>query len=171
MEGPTVRVIADKMAKFGGKKVINASGNSKIEKECMEGRIITKDDVDKLYLEEFDITSCRWNHNKVIGVALQERQKPICDVLLDQGMFAGVANIIKNEGLFRGQIHPLRMVKGIPHEEFRRLVLKTREYSPLFYGVLKKGGKLNSHLRIYRKRQCPLCQGKVVVKKTGESKE
>lgn len=58
-------------------------------------RIISNDDVDKSYPEAFDITSSRWNHNKVIGVSLQERQKPICGVLLDQAIFAGVGNIIK----------------------------------------------------------------------------
>lgn len=42
MEGPAIRVIADRIAKFKGTEVFNASGNTKIEKKRIERRIIQK---------------------------------------------------------------------------------------------------------------------------------
>ena len=38
----------------------------------------------------------------------------VCDILLDQNIFTGVGNIIKNEVLFRIRLHPETKIKNIP---------------------------------------------------------
>jgi len=131
-------------------------------------RITTNDDVDKLYPEELDIMSPHWNPAKALGLTSQVQEQMVCDVLLDQNIFAGVGNIIKNEALFLARIHPSSRVGRVPEAELKRVVSETREFSLLFYEVVKQGDRLTPHLRIYRKRQCPLCERKVAMKKTGE---
>jgi len=229
MEGPPVRLIAQKLATFKNKRVLKASGNAKIEKEQTQGRviedifprgknlfiqfpdfslkihflmfgsyringdkhgasprlslicsdgtvnfynssvkIITNDDVEKLYPEELDIISPHWNPAKALHLTSQVQEQMVCDVLLDQNIFAGVGNIIKNEALFMAQIHPLSRVERIPEAQLQRLVSETRVFSLLFYDVVKQGDRLTPYLRIYRRRQCPLCESKVAMKKTGE---
>jgi endonuclease-8 len=39
--------------------------------------------------------------------------RPLCDVLLDQGVLAGIGNVYKSELLFLAQLHPLRLAESI----------------------------------------------------------
>ena len=43
----------------------------------------------------------------------------VCDALLDQNVFAGVGNIIKNEVLFRIRLHPLSTIGALPPRKLR----------------------------------------------------
>ena len=47
------------------------------------------------------------------------RETLVCDALLDQNVFAGVGNIIKNEVLFRIRVHPLSTVGALPAAKLR----------------------------------------------------
>ncbi|HRO68823.1 MAG TPA: hypothetical protein PK951_00545 [Chitinophagaceae bacterium] len=38
----------------------------------------------------------------------------VCDALLDQEIFSGVGNIIKNEVLYRIRVHPESLIGDIP---------------------------------------------------------
>jgi endonuclease-8 len=131
-------------------------------------KILNNDYLDQLYDEEIDITSENWNFDKVLKLSMEMKDELICDVLLDQSVFAGVGNIIKNEALFMANLHPLSVVGKIPEEKLREAIVKTRQFSMLFYRVRKKGRVLNPHLRIYRKRKCDKCKGKVENKRTGK---
>ena len=46
----------------------------------------------------------------------------VCDALLDQDVFAGVGNIIKNEVLFRIRVHPVSTVGALAARKLRELV-------------------------------------------------
>lgn len=131
-------------------------------------KIISNNDVEELYNEEVDITSDDWNPEKVLNLA--SKKKVICDVLLDQNIFAGVGNIIKNEALFMAKIHPLSIVGNIPEQKLKELVLKTREFSMLFYEAIKKGKKFGSYFNIYGKEQCSNNKDKVIRQTTGKRK-
>jgi len=133
-------------------------------------KILNNDDVDQLYDEEIDITSENWNFDKVLKLSMEMKDEVICDVLLDQSVFAGVGNIIKNEALFMAKLHPSSVVGKIPEEKLREVSVKTRQFSMLFYRVRKIGRVLNPYLRIYRKRKCYQCKGKVESKRTGKRK-
>ncbi|HEX7890815.1 MAG TPA: DNA-formamidopyrimidine glycosylase family protein [Ramlibacter sp.] len=80
----------------------------------------------------------------------------VCDALLDQDLFAGVGNIIKNEVLFRIRVHPLSKVGALPAPRLRELVEQARQYSFDFYGW-KKQFVLKKHWLVHTKRTCPRC--------------
>jgi endonuclease-8 len=53
----------------------------------------------------------------------------ICDVLLEQDIFAGVGNIIKNEVLYRVRVHPESLVGNIPPAKITSIIKEARQYS------------------------------------------
>ena len=53
--------------------------------------------------------------------------KPVCEVLLNQRLVAGVGNIYKAESLFHAKIHPLRIVKTLSNNEKEKLGLSIGE--------------------------------------------
>ena len=80
-----------------------------------------------------------------------------CDALLDQDIFAGVGNIIKNEVLFRIRVHPLSTVGALPAPKLREFVDQARQYSFDFY-EWKKQYVLKKHWLAHTRRTCPRCQ-------------
>jgi endonuclease-8 len=229
MEGPSVRVIAEKLAGFVGKTVTAATGNARIEKEIFQGkeikaifsrgknlvitfpefalklhflmygsyrineeraerqprlalrfdgdemlnfyncsvRILSTEEREELNDEAFDILSGNWKLERVLEQVSKMQGELICDLLLDQQVFAGVGNIIKNEALFMAKLHPLSAVENIPEEKLRGVILSARAFSERFYDVRKRDDKLTIHVQIYRKKHCPVCNEKVIMKRTG----
>ena len=80
----------------------------------------------------------------------------VCDALLDQDLFAGVGNIIKNEVLFRIRVHPLSTVGALPAAKLRELVDQARQYSFDFF-EWKKRYVLKQHWLAHTRRICPRC--------------
>lgn len=78
----------------------------------------------------------------------------ICDALLDQEIFAGVGNIIKNEVLFRTRVHPLTHVGALPAARLREVVDQARVYSFEFL-EWKKAFTLRQHWLAHNKKMCP----------------
>ena len=76
--------------------------------------------------------------------------------VVDQDLFAGVGNIIKNEVLFRISVHPLSTVGALPPAKLRELVEQARVYSFEFY-EWKKQFVLKKHWLAHTKRTCPRC--------------
>ena len=60
-----------------------------------------------------------------------------CDALLDQDIFSGVGNIIKNEVLFRIRVHPASTVGALPPAKLRALVEEARAVQLRFPGLEK----------------------------------
>ncbi|SHH71047.1 DNA-formamidopyrimidine glycosylase family protein [Massilia sp. CF038] len=79
-----------------------------------------------------------------------------CDALLDQDIFAGVGNIIKNEVLFRIRLHPLARIGDLPAPKLRQLVEQARQYSFDFL-EWKKQFVLKQHWLAHTKSTCPRC--------------
>ena len=80
----------------------------------------------------------------------------VCDALLDQNVFAGVGNIIKNEVLFRIRVHPLSKVGAIPPRKLGELIKQARQYSFEFL-EWKKAFVLRKHWLAHNKGVCPRC--------------
>jgi endonuclease VIII len=81
----------------------------------------------------------------------------VCDALLDQNVFAGVGNIMKNEVLFRIGVHPLSRVGALPAGKLRALVAQARQYSFEFL-EWKKAFVLRKHWLVHTKKMCPRCE-------------
>jgi endonuclease-8 len=84
----------------------------------------------------------------------------ICDALLDQNVFSGVGNIIKNEVLFRVRVHPCSRVGALPPAKLRAVVEQARNYSFEFL-EWKRQFVLRKHWLVHNKGTCPSCHGKL----------
>ena len=54
-----------------------------------------------------DLMSQEWEEDHVVGLMLRQKNTALCDLFLDQTVFAGCGNIVKNEVLFNIRRHPL----------------------------------------------------------------
>jgi endonuclease-8 len=113
-------------------------------------------DVNADYDWSADIMADEWDAAAALKkIKLMGAQK-VCDVLLDQEVFSGSGNIIKNEVLFRVAVHPESLIGSMPLKKLKELVKETRNYSFDFYNW-KKEGTLKKHWLIYKKATCPRC--------------
>ena len=115
---------------------------------------------------EVDLMSKHWNSKHVLKLMQKKQNSYLCDLFLDQTVFAGSGNIIKNEVLFNLRCHPLTKLSEIPHKDWPKLVRAVHEYSWNFY-EWKKKFELRRHWQVYRKFKCPLCQGKLIRENNG----
>jgi hypothetical protein len=95
--------------------------------------------------------------------------KFICDALLEQDIFAGVGNIIKNEILYRVRLHPESIVRKIPTAIINKLIDQTRIYSFQFLDWKRKF-ELKKHWLAHTKKICLRCNLNIIRKQTGLKK-
>ena len=227
-EGPSIVILREAAAKFRGKTVRRALGNSTLDLTRMEGRrVVALRSWGKHFLVEFSGFSLRV-HMLMFGSYRIDERKPspprvslqfdngelniyasslkyiegrldetydwrtdvmndawdprlarrrlkqqpdtlICDALLDQELFAGVGNIIKNEVLFRQRVHPESTVGALPPRVLGRVIADARAYSFLFL-EWKRAFELKKHWQIHTKRICPTCGGPVSKTYPGKSR-
>jgi endonuclease-8 len=113
-------------------------------------------DLDATYDWRGDVMSELWEPRLALKKLRAAPDTLVCDALLDQDIFAGVGNIIKNEVLFRIRVHPLSTVGALPAAKLRELVAQAREYSFDFL-KWKKAFVLKQHWLAHTKRICPRC--------------
>lgn len=123
--------------------------------------------IEQIYDWGVDIMSPSWSEKRVLKLVLDRPEEQIADILMDQNIFAGSGNIIKNEVLYRLHLHPEALVRDLSPEQQRSLVRETREYGHQFY-EWKKAGKLKANWLIFRKRVCPRCDLPVIKQPTGK---
>ncbi|KPE53197.1 DNA-formamidopyrimidine glycosylase family protein [Chryseobacterium indologenes] len=118
---------------------------------------------------EADVMSEQWNPEKA---ELKLKAKPemmVCDALMNQDIFSGVGNIIKNEVLFRIGIQPESLVGKLPAKKQKELIAEARNYSFDFL-KWKKEFVLKKHWLVHTKTICPKCGLKLIKKQTGLGK-
>lgn len=119
------------------------------------------------YDYSIDIMSPKWDSNKALRQVKQYPDEQIADVLLDQEIFAGVGNMIKNEVLSLTHLNPKRKAKDIPDQKLRELISVTKSFSIQFY-EWRKEFILTVNLKVHRKANCPFCDHKLIREKTGK---
>jgi len=119
--------------------------------------------------EDNDIMSEFFNVEKAKSLVGRSAE-PIVDLLLDQNVFAGVGNIIKNEALFRAKVHPLSVGKNLPSAAVEKLIEETLKFSRTFYEYRKLGHPLKTALKVYGRRNCIDCGQEIVLKYLGKTK-
>jgi len=113
--------------------------------------------LDSVYDWHADVMSDQWDP-ALARKRLRARPDLLaCDALLDQDVFAGVGNIIKNEVLFRIRVHPLSTMGALPAPVLRSLVEQARQYAFEFL-EWKKQFVLKQHWQAHRQTTCPRCQ-------------
>lgn len=113
-----------------------------------------------------DVMSKKWSAGKALTNVKKMPKSSVCDALMDQSIFAGVGNIIKNEVLFLQRMHPERRIGDLNTEELKSLVRSTRAYCKKFY-VWKKKNILKRNWQVFRKKTCPECLRTLTKKHTG----
>jgi len=117
---------------------------------------IFNEDPDELYDWSADVMNDAWDPSKAKRKLKQAPETIVADALLNQNIFAGVGNIIKNEVLFRIRVHPKTKVGDLPPKKLNELVKEARNYSFDFL-EWKKAFVLKKHWLIHTKKICPRC--------------
>jgi endonuclease-8 len=126
-------------------------------------------DLDAVYDWSADVMSERWSAPGALKKLRAAPDMLVCDALLDQTIFAGVGNIIKNEVLFRIRVHPLSTVGALPAAKLRELVAQARQYSFEFL-AWKKAYVLKQHWLAHTRTICPRCKIRFVKAHLGQSR-
>jgi endonuclease-8 len=113
-------------------------------------------DLDAIYDWRTDVMSDAWDPKLARKRLHQQPHMLVCDALLDQAIFAGVGNIIKNEVLFRIRLHPLSQVGALSPRKLGELVDQARTYSFDFL-AWKRDFVLRAHWLAHTKSTCPRC--------------
>ncbi|MEO6313804.1 MAG: DNA-formamidopyrimidine glycosylase family protein [Chitinophagaceae bacterium] len=117
---------------------------------------MTDGDPDETYDWTADVMNDGFDAKKALKKVKADADQLICDVLLDQEIFSGVGNIIKNEILFNTFIHPESKAGNIPPARMKALVAEAVRYSFDFL-KWKKAFELKKHWLAYGKKKCPRC--------------
>lgn len=126
-------------------------------------------DIDAHYDWSADVMNADWDPKKARSRLETVPEKLICDALLEQDIFAGVGNIIKNEVLYRVRIHPESHTGKIPKLKLREMIREARTYSFEFL-EWKKKYELKKHWLAHTKTTCLRCNLPLLKKHTGVKK-
>jgi endonuclease-8 len=220
-------IAREAMVHFIGRTVAEVSGNSKIEKERMRGKVLedirtwgkhlllcfdeftirihflmfgtyrvnerkdspprlalefdgeelnfytcavkmVEEPLDDIYDWKADVLSDAWDPKAARKKLKQKPDTLVTDALLDQEIFSGVGNIIKNEVLFRIKVHPESSVGALPPRKLTEMINEARNYSFDFL-EWKKEYTLRKHWLAHTKRTCPRDEGKIIKQYLGKT--
>lgn len=125
--------------------------------------------LNEVYDWSADVMSDAWDAKAARKKLKQEPETLVCDALLNQNIFAGVGNIIKNEVLFRIKVHPATKVGDLPPRKLTELINEARNYSFDFL-EWKKAFELKNHWLAYSKKTCPRDGTKLTKQHLGKTK-
>ena len=224
-EGPSIVLLKEAAAKFAGKQILAAGGNTKIDKTrminqeiialkswgkhfliCFNGftvrihlllfgsyRIdekketperlsltfengelnfyacsikIIEGNVEEAYDFTSDVMNDDWDPKAAKEKLMLIPKTLICDALLDQQIFSGVGNIIKNEILYRVKVHPRSEIGKIPSLKINKIIKEARNYSFDFL-VWKRDFVLKEHWLAHTKKKCLRCNLPIIKEYTG----
>ncbi len=123
---------------------------------------------DDIYDWEADVMSEYWNPAKARKKLTGLKQTMVCDALLNQEIFAGVGNIIKNEVLYRLALHPESLIEHIPAGKISQLLGETRTYCFQFLHWKKKY-ELKKHWLAHARKTCEKCNLPFIKKYCGKT--
>ena len=124
--------------------------------------------LDEAYDWSADVLSESWDAKAAKKKLLAMPDMLACDALLNQDIFAGSGNIIKNEVLFRIRVHPLSVIGKLPAKQLNLLIKEAVQYS---YDFLewKKAFVLKKHWLAHTKKMCPRCHIPLVKQHLGKT--
>ena len=214
-EGPSIVILKEAAQPFVGKKILEVSGNRKIDLQRIRGQTVKEfisfgkqflirlddftirihlllfgtyrinerketpprlslifeegeinfygcsvnfieGDLDQLYDWSADVMSDAWHPEAAHRKLKEHPDIMVCDALLNQDIFAGSGNIIKNEVLYRIKVHPETPIGNLPLEKLDELVAEARNYSFDFLRW-KKQFELKKHWLAHTRKKCLRC--------------
>ena len=126
-------------------------------------------DINLFYDWSADVMNDEWDPKKAKAKLKNHPTLLACDALLEQDIFAGVGNIIKNEVLYRIRVHPESVIEKLPAPKLKKLIDEARIYSFQFLDW-KKNYELKNHWLAHSKKVCLRCNYPIIKKYTGTKK-
>jgi len=123
--------------------------------------LLPSDDVERSYDHYLDPMDDGWDPDMAVRLIQGKGMEWICDSLMDQEILPGVGNIVKNETLFAARVHPESHSRCIPNGILKNLLIAVREFSFSWYQCDREGRRIDPLLKIYRKKVCLECGGRV----------
>ncbi len=134
------------------RKKVNRSFYLEFVKGEINGYVVRAQKLDKPIKQTYDwrvdILSKQFDKKYIKELLKTHRDKAIDDVLMDQGIFSGVGNKIRNEALYRAGIHPLSLTGRIPAAKITKLINEVVAYAKFFYDQLENKG-VNDSFQVY----------------------
>lgn len=115
-----------------------------------------EEDLDQVYDWKADVMNPEWDAAEAKKKLKSKPETMVCDALLDQNIFAGVGNIIKNEVLYRIHVQPETKVGDLPAKKINELIKEARNYTFDFLNW-KKQYVLKKHWLAHTKKICAEC--------------
>jgi endonuclease-8 len=129
---------------------------------------LIEEDLDNIYDWSADVMNENWSSRKARKKLKELPKTLVCDALLDQNIFAGVGNIIKNEVLFRIKVHPKTRVGELPPRKLTQLIKEARRYSFDFL-EWKKKYVLKKHWLVHTMSVCPRDGSRIIKEYLGRT--
>ena len=129
-------------------------------------KILEGTDMASLYDWTTDVMHPEWNAAAAAKKLEATPGQLVCDAILNQELFTGAGNVIKNEVLFRIKVHPDSRAGALKRAQVKRLVAEVRAYSFEFYQWEKEGVRRKKYC-VHRRAWCPDCKNRLVKEFTG----
>ena len=127
---------------------------------------IIEGNIEDVYDFTSDVMNDEWDAKAAKKKLMLKPKTLICDALLDQQIFSGVGNIIKNEVLYRVKVHPGSEIGEIPSLKINELIAEARNYSFDFLGW-KRDFVLKKHWLAHTQKICLRCNHPIIKEYTG----
>ena len=127
---------------------------------------VIEGEINDVYDWSSDVMNDAWDEKKARAKLKLKPQALVCDALLEQDIFAGVGNIIKNEVLYRVRVHPESQVGKLTAPKLKQILQQARIYSFDFL-EWKKQFVLKKHWKAHAKKNCERCNLALIKKVTG----
>ncbi len=177
IQGVTIRIHLLMFGSYSINEITRPDRSLRLALEFAEGSIyfyncsvrILPGSADKLYDWEADVLNSKWDPAKARKKLKSLPDTMVCDALLDQQIFSGVGNIIKNEVLYRIRLHPENLLRNIPAIKLSSIIKEARNYSFDFL-KWKKEFTLKKHWLAHTKKTCFRCNLSIIKKYCGKTK-
>jgi len=177
LKGVNIRIHLLMFGSYSVNEKIRPDGSVRLFLEFKKGTVyfytcsvkILEEELNELYDWSADVMNDKFDTAKAKKKLKLSPDMMICDKLLDQDIFAGVGNIIKNEVLYRVKLHPETTIEAIPSRKMTELIKEARKYSFEFL-KWKKAFELKKHWLAYTKKTCQRCNLPFKKKYCGKTK-
>jgi len=126
--------------------------------------------IKKIFLLTHDILSPEWAREEIVSIMRKKPQETLDDVLLDQEIFPGVGNIIKNEALALSYLKPQKKIVRLSLKKIIELAQNARNFSQTFLEKQDSWPDFKTTMLVYGRKTCARCGSTIIRKITGKRK-
>lgn len=153
----------------GSAKLIFEFDGGRFEMYNCSLKILEGNHVQQYYDFSLDVLSAQWNPLDALRKVEMAPEEEIGDILLDQDIFAGVGNVIRNESMWLTKIHPTKKVSCLSTEQLQQLIHTITDYAKKMH-EWRKTDTVHEHDNVYRQMNCPECGADIIRQQTGRAK-